>query len=143
MAVRISIDDAHGMVVARATGQLSSREIIGAFSATIEETRGKIMGKDVLFVCAKDVSFHHIDLQALHEIRNSMESWRKIYPTKRHSVACVVPATLSQATAKLWKSITETSGFEITVGLFEKEEDAAAWFTVQRAKRAEMGEGSV
>jgi len=137
MTVKISVDDARGIIVARASGQLSGSQIVDAFNAIIVETQGKIMGKDVLFVCGKDVSFHHIDLQALHDIRISMERWRKVYPMEKHGIACVVPATLSQATAKLWKSITETSGFDVSVDIFEKEADATAWLNAERTKEAE------
>ena len=137
MAVEISVDDAQGIIIARASGLLSGAEILDAFAEIIEETQGKIMGKDVLFVCAKDVSFHHIDLQALQDIRSSMERWRRVYPMEKHGIACVVPATLSQATAKLWKSITETSGFELSVDIFEKEPNAIAWLIAGRGKEAE------
>jgi hypothetical protein len=128
--VPVTFDPDSDPIVMRASGSLAVRDSIEAMDQIVAHTGGAAIHRNVLFMLDVTVSLHQLDVNGHQELAKAVEGWAARYPGRNVRTAIVVPDTISQANAKLWRGLTETNpkiGSE--VGIFSTEAAARSWLS--------------
>ena len=129
MPVQYSLDKDRHLVVGRASGHLSPRELIDGFSEIVRATDGAAVNMDHLFVSAPNTLLYEMDAAGMAAMRNELEALHRQYPGRIMRTAIVVSGSDPEnAIAKLWQAIADSHPAMATkVKLFRTEPQALAW----------------
>jgi hypothetical protein len=128
MPMQFHIDDDRGLVVGRASGALTDREVIDAMDKIVKETNGAALFKPVLFLIDERTALHNLSLKGFLHLKDAIEGWVRTYPGRNVRTAIVAPHNMHAAFAKMWQGITVAHpAIGATVEVFTTEAEAIAW----------------
>jgi hypothetical protein len=133
MPVEYTIDKELELLVGRASGSLTPRDLIEGFGRVVEATDGAAVNMDHLFVHAPGTQLDQMDAQGMMAMKDSLEAHHARYPGRTMRTAIVVsPNDPQDAVAKLWQAIIHAHPETSTdVQLFDRESDALDWLTLK------------
>lgn len=128
MPVQLKLDTIRKLLVAHASGQITTDDIIGATGDEIARTKGASLHSDCLIILDKTADYHQMDFDAMMRLKDKVEHWVACYPGRNIRTAFVVPHSRQLAVCTLWRAMAQLfPGIGEQPRIFETESTALDW----------------
>lgn len=130
MPLHYHLDEREGVVLGKASGAVTEREIVDTVDDIVRSTSGKFLHYNIITVLDGTTSLHLIDALALRRILVHLETWTKAYPNGTVKSAFVTQNRADASLLRVWKALTELNpSMGRCIQIFANEADASAWLS--------------